>query len=131
MNLLLDTHSFLWTLFSPEKLSSAASGGIQTPENSVYVSVVTFWEISLKYALGKLNLTGVLPEELPDACLETGFDILTIEPSEASSFHKLSRISHNDPFDRLLIWQAISRNMIIVSKDRQFAGYKKFGLKIL
>lgn len=131
MNLLLDTHIFLWTLFSPEKLSRAASDVIKMPAHIVSVSVLSFWEISLKYALGKLALTGVSPEELPDACLEAGFEILIMEPSEASSFHRLPRISHHDPFDRLLVWQAISRDMIFVSKDRQLTDYKEFGLKIL
>ena len=65
MNVLLDTHAFLWSLFTPEKLSKAAIRAIQSMHNDVAVSVVTFWEISLKYAIGKLELTGVMPEELP------------------------------------------------------------------
>jgi len=54
MNLLLDTHGFLWSLFSPDKLSKEVLREIKSPDNDVAVSVVTFWEISLKYALGKL-----------------------------------------------------------------------------
>ena len=129
MNLLLDTHGFLWSLFIPDKLSKIAVREIKSPNNEVAVSVVTFWEISLKYALGKLELTGVVPEELPDFATQMNMEILPITAAEASSFHKLPRISHKDPFDRIIIWQAIQRKMTLVSKDRDFKAYRKFGLK--
>ena len=63
MTYLLDTHSFLWAIFVPEKLSRSARETIRDQENEVAVSVVTFWEISLKYALGKLDLVKVKPED--------------------------------------------------------------------
>ncbi len=129
MNLLLDTHVFLWSLFTPDKLSKAVVRKIKSPNNDVAVSVVTFWEISLKYALGKLELTGVKPEELPDFAAQMNLEILSIAAAEASSFHKLPRLSHKDPFDRIIIWQAIQRKMTLVSKDRDFKAYRKFGLK--
>ena len=129
MNLLLDTHVFLWSLFTPDKLSKAVVRKIKSPNNDVAVSVVTFWEISLKYALGKLELTGVKPEELPDFAAQMNLEILPITAAEASSFHKLPRLSHKDPFDRIIIWQAIQRKMTLVSKDRDFKAYRKFGLK--
>ena len=129
MNILLDTHVFLWSLFSPDKLSEAVIRKIKSPNNDVAVSVVTFWEISLKYALGKLELTGVKPEELPDFAAQMNLEILLITASEASTVHKLSRLSHKDPFDRIIIWQAIQRKMTLVSKDRDFKGYHKFGLR--
>jgi len=129
MNLLLDTHGFLWSLFTPDKLSKAVDHEIKSPNNDVAVSVVTFWEISLKYALGKLELTGVKPEELPDFAAQMNLEILPITAAEASSFHKLPRLSHKDPFDRIIIWQAIQRKMILVSKDRDFKAYHKFGLR--
>jgi PIN domain nuclease of toxin-antitoxin system len=129
MNLLLDTHGFLWSLFAPEKLSRAAVREIKSPNNDVAVSVVTFWEISLKYALGKLKLAGVKPEELPDFAGQMNIEILPITAAEASSFHKLPRLSHKDPFDRIIIWQAIQRKLTLISKDRNFEIYRKFGLK--
>ena len=129
MNLLLDTHGFLWALFSPEKLSRKATREIKSSENDVAVSVVTFWEISLKYGLGKLEMTGVLPEELPDFARQMNLTILGITPDEASSFHNLPRLLHKDPFDRIIIWQAIQRKIILISKDRDFKAYHKFGLK--
>jgi PIN domain nuclease of toxin-antitoxin system len=129
MKLLLDTHGFLWSLFTPEKLSRGALREIKSPDNDVAVSVVTFWEISLKYAIGKLELTGVNPEELPDFADQMNLETLPITAAEASSFHKLPRLSHKDPFDRMIIWQAIQRRMTLVSKDRDFGVYRKFGLR--
>jgi len=129
MNILLDTHVFLWSLFTPDKLSKAVIREIKSPNNDVAVSVVTFWEISLKYALGKLELTGVKPEELPDFAAQMNLEILLITAAEASTFHKLPRLSHKDPFDRIIIWQAIQRKMSLVSKDRDFKAYRKFGLR--
>jgi len=131
MNLLLDTHGFLWALFTPEKLSRKAIHEIKSSENDVAVSVVTFWEISLKYGLGKLEMTGVTPEELPDFARQMDLTILGITPDEASSFHNLPKLSHKDPFDRIIIWQAIQRKMILISKDRNFKAYHKFGLRTL
>ena len=130
MNILLDTHVFLWSLFTPDKLSKAVIREIKTPSNDVAVSVVTFWEISLKYALGKLELTGVEPEELPDFAAQMNLEILPITTAEASTSHKLPRLSHKDPFDRIIIWQAIQRKMTLISKHRDFKTYHKFGLRI-
>ena len=129
MNILLDTHVFLWSLFTTNKLSKAVIREVKSPNNDVAVSVVTFWEISLKYALGKLELTGVKPEELPDFAAQMNLEILLITAAEASTFHKLPRLSHKDPFDRIIIWQAIQRKMTLVSKDRDFKAYRKFGLR--
>ncbi len=129
MRYILDTHSFLWALFSPEKLSTWARKEIRDRENEVALSVVTFWEISLKYALGKLELANTEPEELPEAAKEMGLDILLLRPVEAASFHKLPGIAHKDPFDRLIIWQAIQHKMTLISRDRQFKVYGQFGLK--
>jgi PIN domain nuclease of toxin-antitoxin system len=129
MNILLDTHVFLWSLFTPGKLSKAVIREIKSPDNDVAVSVVTFWQISLKYALGKLELTGVKPEELPDFAAQMNLEILPITAAEASTFHKLPKLSHKDPFDRIIIWQAVQRKISLVSKDRDFKAYRKFGLK--
>jgi PIN domain nuclease of toxin-antitoxin system len=131
MKLLLDTHSLLWSLFAPEKLSKRARNAILNPENDVLASVVTFWEISLKYALGKIEIKGLNPEDLPDAAKEAYVEILPLEPEEAAGFHKLPRFSHKDPFDRLIIWQAIQKGLFLVSADRHFIEYQEYGLKLL
>lgn len=131
MNLLLDTHAFLWSLFSPEKLSHAAICEMKLPDNHLAVSVVSFWEISLKYALGKLELIGVKPDDLPRYAAQMNLETLPISPTEASTFYRLPRLHHKDPFDRLIIWQAIQHNMTLISKDKDFQAYSHLGLKTL
>jgi PIN domain nuclease of toxin-antitoxin system len=130
MRFLLDTHSFLWAVFEPEKLSRAARKMIEDPANDVLVSVITFWEISLKYNLGKIALEGVGPEELPRIAEEMPLEILSVSPNEAATFHRLPRLAHRDPFDRMIIWQAIQHKMGLISKDRSFREYQKHGLKV-
>ncbi|MFP4035958.1 MAG: type II toxin-antitoxin system VapC family toxin [Desulfobacteraceae bacterium] len=131
MSLLLDTHAFLWTLFAPENLSKKAARAVEKPGSEVSVSVVTFWEISLKYGLGKIELAGVGPEDLPAAAEQANLAILEMSPDEASSFHRLPRGKHKDPFDRLLVWQALQRDLILVSKDGSMDLYAGLGLKRL
>lgn len=131
MRLLLDTHAFLWTLFAPEKLSKRAARAIQTPDADVAVSVVTFWEISLKFSIGKIELSGVFPEDLPPAAEEARLVVLDLSPQETAFFHRLPRQAHKDPFDRLLIWQAIQRNLVLVTRDRKMHRYIPFGLTCL
>ena len=130
MRFLLDTHSFLWTLFSPDKLSKRARTSILDPENEVFVTVVSFWEISLKYALGKIEMKGLNPEDLPAAAKEANFETIQLEPGEAASFHRLPRIGPKDPFDRLIIWQAIQRDFFLISADREFSEYQEYGLEL-
>jgi PIN domain nuclease of toxin-antitoxin system len=106
MNCLLDTHTFLWAAMYPEKLSCHARATILDAANDIHVSVMTFWEVSLKFALGKIELQGTTPEELPDAAIQMGFTLLTLAPQDAATFHQLPRFQHKDPFDRMLIAQA-------------------------
>ncbi len=131
MNYLLDTHAFLWAIFESGRLSNNAKEVLLNPENSIYVSLITFWEISLKYSLGKLELENITPEELPTFSREAGFDTLLLSEKEVSSFHNLPRSSHRDPFDRLIIWQAINNDFILISKDRRLSEYQESGLRII
>ncbi len=117
MNFLLDTHALIWALFAPGNLGRKAAGAIRDRANGVNVSAVSFWEISLKFNLGKLHLSGISPGELPEAAIETGFDVISLEPVEAAAFHRLPRERHADPFDRLIAWQAISRDLVLVTRD--------------
>lgn len=129
MKYLLDTHSFLWTQFEPVKLSKKAKEIILNQENDLFVSAISFWEISLKYSIGKLILEKVFPDELPIYAKRSGFNIIELDGMIASSFYKLQKNEHCDPFDRMLIWQAISLDMTIITKDNKFKNYKKDGLK--
>ena len=131
MSYLLDAHALVWAITEPEKLSGKVVDILENPANEIFVSAVTFWEISLKYSLGKLDLQGVSPDELPGIAIETGFSHLALSATESSNYHKLNADWHRDPFDRMLIWQAINNNLILVSKDKAVAQYKSIGLKLV
>lgn len=129
MNYLVDTHIFLWTVFSPKKLSKNVIKILLNPEMTKYTSVITFWEISLKYQLGKIDLKGVYPDKLPAIAKDTGFEFLDLESDTAASFYKLPKFKDKDPFDRMLAWQSISKDYLFLTKDPDFAPYKDYGLK--
>lgn len=131
MSYLLDTHTLLWSLFEQSRLGKKGAEVIYNPDLTVFVSVVSFWELSLKFAIGKLGLDNVTPDDFPALVRQSGFDILTLAEGDAATFHHLPRLEHKDPFDRLLIWQAISRKLTFISHDNACAAYKKHGLKVI
>jgi len=130
MKYILDTHTFLWSLFDTTKLPRPVIDILLNEANDIYVSTITFWEISLKYSIGKLSLNNVLPDDLPAYSKKSGFEIISFDDKIASSFYKLPRVEHFDPIDRLLIWQAINSDMIIITKDDKFKEYIQYGLRI-
>jgi len=131
MKYLLDTHTFIFAAFGSPNLGKQARKIILDQKNELFISVVSFWEISLKYALGKLQLSGVGPEGLKNAGEEMGFSLLGLSVEDASSYHHLPRCSHKDPFDRMLIWQAIQGKYTLVSRDASFDRYVAMGLKVV
>jgi PIN domain nuclease of toxin-antitoxin system len=131
MKLLLDSHAFLWAVMAPEKLGKKAHAVLTTPGNEVFVSAVTFWELSLKHSLGKLILEGISPEELPEVAEEAGFTLLTLDPKHAAEYHRLPKLGHKDPFDRMLVWQAIQFGATLLSRDPEIKAYTKHGLKLI
>lgn len=131
-NYLIDTHVFLWLNFSPEKLPKTILSKLQNRQNQVFVSVISFWEISLKYQLGKLSLSGILPHELLPIAAQMGIEVANISPIEFARFFQLPSVDgHKDPFDRLIIWQCIMQNKTLVSHDSKLNEYLKLGLHVL
>ena len=130
MNYLLDTHVLLWTLFESRKLSNIVKQIILNPDCNIFVSIFSFWEISLKYGLGKISLNNIKPDDLPDITQKSGIELLYANPLELSSSYKLPKTYHKDPFDRIIIWQCIQNDFILLSKDIQIQQYKDFGLKV-
>jgi PIN domain nuclease of toxin-antitoxin system len=106
---LLDTHVFLWTIVDPKRLSEKAISLIENNEHTIFISAVSLWEISLKYALGKLNLIGLEPNGLLNQARDLGFDLIPLSPELAASHYKLNNNWHRDPFDRMLVWQVIQK----------------------
>ena len=131
MNLLLDTHVFLWALMDTGKLSPTAREKLLDPENKVFVSSVTFLEIALKHSLGKLDLEGLAPGDLPHiASRKMGLNLLSLDATTASSAG-IVPVLHKDPFDRMLIHQAIAQGFDLVSADEHFPKYGKYGLNLI
>ena len=130
MNYLLDTHTFLWTVASSDKLPKNVQKTITNSNNEIFVSAVTFWEIAIKYRLGKLDLGGLNPNEFLRIAEEMEFQTINLSAEESSSYFLLKEEQHKDPFDRMLVWQAIQRNLTIISKDRKLEQFVDFGLMI-
>ncbi len=128
---LLDTHCFLWAAIEPEKLSAKVRRVIADPANDIHLSTVSFWEISLKFALGKLELSGCMPDDLVPLSRDMGLDIVAPTAEEAAGFHRLARKAPKDPFDRMLIWQCLQRDWVFLSRDQGLDDYRSLGLKTL
>ena len=122
MNLLLDTCTFLWAVDRPERLSDVARALTTDPANAVYVSSVSAWEISIKHGLGRLPLARPPEQFVPDARSSHGFSSLPLVEEAALYMHRLPRL-HRDPFDRVLVAQAIVGGMAIVTPDPAIAQY--------
>jgi Uncharacterized protein conserved in bacteria len=122
MKLLLDSHSFVWMHDQPDKLSSNVADQIIDPANEVYLSVATVWELQIKIKLGKFSFSDRLDNVIADQRRVNGIQILPVSLSHALYVDKLP-VHHKDPFDRLLIAQAIVEEMTLVSSDKLFAKY--------
>ena len=132
MNYLVDTHYLLWSLIEPNRVDRKTRSVLQNDEDIKQVSVISFWEISLKYALRKLRLTGTTPEKLVFAAEESGYQVLDLDARVAAGAHNLLlHAGHKDPFDRLLIWQCIQLEMTMLTADSRFKEYESQGLKLL
>lgn len=131
-NYLIDTHIFLWLVFDPKKIDTKKLEVLKNPKNKIFIASISFWEISLKYNLGKLELKGLTPDELPKLALKMGLEVLEIDKDTMASFYKLPKVdTHKDPFDRIIIWKCINENITLISQDKKFPEYQEFGLKFL
>lgn len=122
MRLLLDTHALLWFLEGHRLLSSGARAAIEDEANSKWISHASVWEVAIKLRLGKLTLKIPFEELFPGAILSNGFQILQPDFPHYLSLLQLPE-HHRDPFDRLLIAQAVSENLVLVTNDPHFADY--------
>lgn len=121
MNFLLDTHTFLWFINGDDELSTRARNIIENSANSKFVSMATFWEIAIKINIGKLQLD--MPfAELEFQVMTNGFQVLPITISHIDVITTLP-LHHRDPFDRIIIAQAMSDGLSIISKDPYFLNY--------
>jgi PIN domain nuclease of toxin-antitoxin system len=126
MNYLLDTHTFLWFLDGNDNLSKKARSAIVNASNNNFVSIASIWEIAIKMSLGKLKLD-VKVEDLKTEILKNNFEILSLDFEHIIELSRLEE-NHKDPFDRIIISQAISEKITIISKDSNFGLYKSVKL---
>ncbi|HEX5000725.1 MAG TPA: type II toxin-antitoxin system VapC family toxin [Terriglobia bacterium] len=122
MKYLLDTHTFLWVAVAPEKLSAAALGAIETPDTELFLSAASLWEIGILQSLDRIELTLSIREVADLAASELGADLVGIEPQHVDRMSALP-FHHRDPFDRMLIAQALDLHAAILSKDAAFDPY--------
>jgi PIN domain nuclease of toxin-antitoxin system len=127
VRLLLDTHALLWALAGDPRLRPEASAAITDRANAVYASAASAWEMAIKVALGKLDVPPDIAGWLPGELRASGIAPLAVTVEHAAGVEALPR-HHADPFDRLLIAQALAENLVIVTVDRQFAAY---GVRLL
>jgi PIN domain nuclease of toxin-antitoxin system len=119
---LLDTHCWLWWHIEPERLSERVTRIIEDGDTTIFFSVVSAWEIVIKYQLGKLRLPSSPYDYIPKRLEISFMDVLPVQLEHALWVEKLPR-HHNDPFDRLLIAQALTEKLTIISSDQQLQSY--------
>ena len=122
MRLLLDTHAFLWWVTDDKRLPQAARRAIADDGNDVFVSATTAWEIAIKHGLGKLPEADALVADIAGTMGRQGFEELPIAIADAMRAGALPTI-HGDPFDRMLIAQALSRDLVVISNESIFDRY--------
>jgi len=122
MNILLDTHTFLWFIMGSDRLSTTAKDYINDMGNDKYISIVSLWEIAIKVSLGKLNLSGSFDSIIPTQLKLNGFETLDISMQHLIFVSSLP-FHHRDPFDRLIISQSITEKMPVVGTDPLFDSY--------
>lgn len=128
MRILLDTHVLLWALNSPERLGKAVRSAVEDSSNEVMFSAASIWEIAIKSALKRIDFT-VAPAEILAAAMETGFDELPVRASAAAHVALLPA-HHHDPFDRLLVAQAITEPAVLYTADSQLGVYSELVYRI-
>jgi PIN domain nuclease of toxin-antitoxin system len=122
LKFLLDTHTFIWFVNGDRRLSTKAKKEILKSSNKKFISMASIWEMAIKVSLGKLRINYPF-KEVFNQIEENGFETLSIIFDHTLLLSQLE-FHHRDPFDRLLIAQAISENMKIISKDENFQKYQ-------
>jgi PIN domain nuclease of toxin-antitoxin system len=132
MRYLLDTHLILWLAFNDEKLSPKVRKLLSSDYVEIYLSAVSFWEISIKCQMGKLDLKLHNPETIRNGFVRYyDCQFLDLKIEETTSFFKLEKNYHKDPFDRMLIWQALQKDLALISDDEKIKLVEDTRLKVI
>lgn len=127
MTILLDTHVWLWMVATPERLGSRARKLLIDPSHALLLSAASSWEISIKYALGKLDLPEPPETFVPTRMLRDGIGPLAVEHRHALRVSRLPA-HHRDPFDRLLVAQGLVEGLPLLSADGHL---ERYGIKVI
>lgn len=122
MKILLDTHIFLWYISGDQRIPESMLGEIRQPENEVYLSVISLWEVIIKYQLGKIPLPETPEIYLPTQRQKHMIQSLDVNEACVKRLADLPAV-HRDPFDRLLICQTIEHDMFLATVDRNIQAY--------
>ena len=128
MNLLLDTHVALWAITDSPRLPKGARDMIESPKSTVWISAATIWEIAIKYSLGRGDMP-VSSQEALRYFRDSGYRFLSVEPEHAAAVEDLAA-HHADPFDRILVAQALVEPMRLMTHDQMVALYGDTIIKI-
>ena len=123
MNVLLDTHALLWSITGDDRLSKTAGETFLNPDNSLFFSAASFWEICIKMSLGKLSLKRGWFETIQREMRINAVQWLPVEMQHCVESTKLP-FHHRDPFDRMLIAQAMVENLQLLSRNSRLSAYK-------
>ena len=122
MKLLLDTHAWLWFVLGDDSLTPVARKLIEDPTNDILISPVAYWEIAIKISIGKYHLSEPFEQFIGNAIVGQGFEILPILPQHTTALVSLP-FHHRDPFDRLLVAQALTEQVPLLSADAALDAY--------
>ena len=122
MHVLLDTHALLWAIGAPDRLSTAAHDALLQPDHEIAFSTVCLWEIAIKLSLGRIELGPDWLAEIEQGRKNLAARWLSIEPAHCAPLATLP-FHHRDPFDRMLVAQAMHEGMALMSKDSTLASY--------
>lgn len=121
MRLLLDTHAFLWFAAGDRRLGRAARKALEHAGSELYISAASIWEMAIKSSLKRLTLRGPINRYIAEK-IEEGYRVLPVEWEHAAAVEDLP-FHHRDPFDRIIIAQALTEEMTLVSRDKVFRRY--------
>jgi PIN domain nuclease of toxin-antitoxin system len=122
----------MWALTDETRIADSARDILWESKNSVFASMSSFIEIGIKTSLGKLSMNGITLEMFPELLDTLHIELIAIEPEDCYKLSVLNqKVRHRDPFDRLIISQAINRKMILISPDKMFLEYEPDGLNLI
>ena len=122
MNLLIDTHIFIWLQIAQKNISLQKLQILKNPQNALFLSLVSIWEMQIKIQSGKFSLPKPLPDIIKEQQKINNLQLLPITEEQIYELENLP-FHHKDPFDRLLIAQAITENFTLVTDDPKFSAY--------